>query len=153
MTILVPPSAIDAVIDAVLARLRQALPPLAMIDHFPARPAEFDFEGYDAAVLVIYGGSSFSGPVEKLRLEVSVLVRRLAGDGGAYGLIGAVRLALAGASFAGATALRITDVALEAVDDGVAQYRVTAEAALPHSPQAPRGVGVPRQFIPMEDRR
>lgn len=145
---------IDAVSDALVARLKERLPNRVAVDIFPDKPADYDFEGMDAAALVLYDGSRFdaSGPLgeqglsEELRLVVSLLVRSLRGGNGAHALIQDVRAALHGASLAGSTALRPVEIALEREADGVWQYRLVFAAALVAVPSKPMpGLALPRR--------
>ena len=150
------PSPITALSDAVIARLKTRLPGRVRVEAFPDKPEEYDFEGYDAAALVLYDGSRFdaAGPLgeqglrETQRLVVALLVRSLLGEGGAYRLIHEARVALHGVSLAGATALRPLEAALERSDAGVWQYRLVFEATLVAVPStsAP-GVALPRAFV------
>ena len=131
-------SPIDAVCQAAIDRLKIELPGGIVIDHFPDKPEQFDFEGYDAAALVLYGGSRFSGEGmlgaagidEAMRLVVSLLVRSLRGPSGAYELIHAVRVALQGASLAGSKALFPVEADLESQNENVFQYRIVFESGL-----------------------
>lgn len=151
------PSPVDAVCEAAIERLKTRLPGKVMVEGFPDRPDDFDFEGFDAAALVIYDGSRFdaSGPLgeqglrEELRLVVSLLTRGLNGDGGAYALIKDVRAALHGASLAGSTALAPIEIALEREAAGVWQYRLAFAATILAVPvKSSLGVALPRAFLP-----
>lgn len=134
--------AIEALCAAVVDRLGQRLPPRVRVEHFPNKPAEFDFEGSDAAALVIYDGSRFAeaGPIgeqgvrETVRLAVVLLVRGLRGHEGAYALTRAVRSALHGQTLAGARALRPIEIELESEDEGVFRWRLAFETGLPAVP-------------------
>jgi hypothetical protein len=147
----VAPTRIEALCAAAVDRLAQALPPRTVVTHYPDRPEEFDFEGSDAAALVLYEGSRFDeaglagarGAREFVRLTVVLLVRALAGDGGAYRLIEATRAALHGQALAGATGLRPVEVALDRQDAQVFQFRVSFEAALPAIPGPARAPILP----------
>ena len=154
------PSPITAISDAAIARLKTRLPGRVKVEAFPDKPEEYDFEGYDAAALVLYDGSRFdaAGPVgeqglrETQRLAVALLVRSLLGEGGAYRLIHETRVALHGVSLAGSTALRPLEAALDRADAGVWQYRLVFEAAVVAVPSSSApGVVLPRAFL--SDRR
>lgn len=141
-------SPIDAVIDEAVALLAIKLPPQVTVERFPDRPADYDFEGREAAVLIIYDGSRFdpTGLKEELRLVATVLVRSLNGAHGAYALIHSVRTALHDQSLAGATGTRPTEIGLEAEAEGVFRWRLVFAASLPALPgRAPR-LAVPRGF-------
>lgn len=148
------PSPIDAVCDAAIARLKDRLPVKVVIEDFPDKPEEFDFEGYDAAALVLFDGSTFdeAGPVgqqgtrETQRLVVGLLVRTLRGPTGAYGLIHEIRTALHGQSLAGMTGLRPLKVELERQAEGVFQYTLAFEGKLPAVPVRSAGVSLPNSF-------
>lgn len=108
---------VTQIVDAALELLKNQLPPHVIVERFPDRPADYDFQG-QAAALVIYDGSRFdaTGTREDIRLVVSLLVRSLDGDHGAYSIIHAIRLALHDQSLAGATGTRPTEVELETED-------------------------------------
>lgn len=153
-------SPIDAVCAAAVERLDGRLPGRVVVASFPDKPAEFDFEGHDAAALVLYDGSRFDaagapgaqGLSEELRLVVALLVRSLDGEGGAYRLIHEARLALHGVSLAGATGLRPVEVALDREHEGVWQYRLVFAGDIVAVPvKSAQGVALPRAFVP--DRR
>lgn len=146
-----PPSPIDAVADAMVVRLKQQLPGKITVEDFPDKPEEYDFEGYDAAALVLWDGSTFdqSGPAgeqgtrEALRMCVALLVRSLRGPSGAYALKHAIQLALHGWSFAGTTGLRPVKADLERQGEGVFQYLLVFEGAIRAVPTRPAGVSLP----------
>lgn len=130
-----------------------------MVDHFPDQPEAFDFAGYNAAVLVLYGGSKFGtegqrgaqGVSEALLIQVVLLVHALRPSQenpvGAYGLLSDVRLVMHGVSFAGTTGLRPVSSELERrSDDGVFQYRCDFEGSLPSLPARNAGIVLPRGF-------
>jgi hypothetical protein len=151
------PSPIEALCAAAMERLKQRLPGRVVVELFPDKPGEFDFEGYEAAALVLYDGSRFDvgGPLgeqglrEETRLVVSLLVRSLRGEGGAYALLADIRAALHGASLAGSTALRPVEIALEREAEGVWQYRLAFAATLIAVPvKSAPGVALPRGFYP-----
>lgn len=152
------PSPIDLICDEVVAQLEIKLPGKVKVEHFPDKPAEYDFEGYDAAALVIYDGSRFDkaglagaqGVREEVRLVVSLLVRTVRGPTGAYGLIHDIRSALHGASFGGSVGLKPVETELEREQDGVFQYRLVFEGAVVAVPVKSSGVALPRGF---ENRR
>jgi hypothetical protein len=135
-------TAIDAVCEAVVVRLSQRLPARVAIAHFPNKPGEYDFEGQDAAALVIYDGSRFDvagqvgdqGVRETVRLTIVLLVRALRGATGAYGLTREIRTALHGQSLAGGVGLRPIEIELESEDEGVFRYRLVFETRLPAVP-------------------
>lgn len=150
-----PVSPIDAICEAAVARLKERLPGRVIVEHFPDKPGEFDFEGYDAAALVIYDGSRFDkagqlgaqGIREELRLVVSLLVRSLCGGNGAYVLLADIRSALHGQSLAGSTGLRPVEIELERENEGVFQYRAAFEATIVAVPnKIASGVALPRGF-------
>ncbi len=143
-------SPIDAVCDAAVMRLKERLPGGVVVEHFPDKPEEYDFEGYDAAALVIYDKSTFGkeglvgaqGTREEVRLVVVLLVRSLRGPGGAYRLLFDIRSALHGVSLAGMTGLRPVEVDLERQNENVFQYSVAFEGAIVAVPTP--GVVLPR---------
>ena len=149
-------SPIDAVCQAMVDRLKIRLPGKVMVEHFPDKPDQFDFEGYDAAALVIYDGSRFDeegmlgaqGTRESLRLVVSLLVRELRGPTGAYELLHVIRAALQGTSFAGSTALRPIEAVLEREANNVFQYRLAFEGTIIAVPVKSATVTLPRSFNP-----
>jgi Gp37 protein len=135
-------SPIDALCNAAVDLLALKLPGSVKVEHFPNKPAEFDFEGSNAAALVIYDGSRFDqegqpgqqGVRETVRLAVMLLVRSLRGDAGAYALTHEIRKALHGQSLAGMTGLRPLETELESESDGVFTYRLAYEGRLPAVP-------------------
>lgn len=151
-------SPIEAMCEAAVDRLRIELPGKVTIDHFPDRAEQYDFEGYDAAALVLYGGSRFSGDGllgaagvdETPRLVVALLVRSLRGPSGAYELIQAIRLALQGASLAGSKALFPVEADLENQSENVFQYRLVFEGGLV---AAPAPLKQPRAGFPRASQR
>ncbi len=92
-----------AIIDAVVARLRQKIPTLT-VEYFPESPAEYRVNHPRGALLVSYTGSQFEQPrdltfvaqARTLRLSITVILRQLNGRGGAVDVLDAVRAALAG---------------------------------------------------------
>ncbi len=134
----VAPSMIDQVCEAAIARLKATLAGRVIIEHFPDDPDSYDFEGYDAAALVLWNGDQFDaaglrghqGSRITMTLSVVLLVRALSGTGGAYDLLEQIRLGLHGESLAGSTALRPIRRELERQGEGVFQYRSDFEAGL-----------------------
>lgn len=121
-----PVTRIEALTRAVLARLAEHMPPRVHVARFPDRPAAFDFQGYEAAVLVICTGGSFgASPTpsraalrETINVRAPILVRSLDGALGAPALIEDVRIALQGMSLAGGTAMQPLRWALDEQSDG-----------------------------------
>jgi hypothetical protein len=147
------PSMIDAVCEAAVELLRAQISGRVIVDHFPDNPEQFDFEGYDAAALVLWNGDQFDaagirgeqGSRAAMQVSVVLLVRSLRGAGGAYELLEQIRLALQGESLAGSTALRPLRRELERQDEQVFQYRFDFEAGLVTTGGARRaGVLMPR---------
>lgn len=138
---------VTAIVDAALEILRTQLPPQMAVERFPNKPADYDFQA-QAAALVIYDGSKFdaAGNREDIRLVVSLLVRSLDGDHGAYPIIQAIRLALHDQSLAGATGTRPVEVELEAEADGVFRWRLVFAASLPAQHARVPRLSVPRGF-------
>ncbi|QCI65632.1 Gp37 family protein [Phreatobacter stygius] len=151
--VLDPSSPIDGICEAAVARLKERLPPRVQIEDFPAKPDDYDFEGYEAAALVIYEGSDFDraglrgeqGMAEELRLTVVLLVRSLRGANGAYGLLRDIRTSLHGVSLAGSTGMRPVKCHLDSARDGVYQYQFAFAGQLPAVP-VKSGVAMPRTF-------
>lgn len=138
--VVLPVTRLDALTDAVVERLRRKLPPRVHIARFPDKPAEFDFQGYEAAVLVICVAGAFAAaPVgarvalrETVTVRAPILVRSLDGALGAPSLIEDVRLALQGASLAGATAMLPLRWSLDDTSDGeVWRFDFEFETTLP----------------------
>jgi Gp37 protein len=131
-------SPIDRLCDALVDRLTIRLQPSVKLAHFPNKPEEFDFEGYEAAALVLYDGSRFErdglrgqqGIPEIVKIVIVLLVRELRGPTGAYGLCHTIRQSLHGISLAGATGLTPVETALEREAEGVYQYRLEFEGRL-----------------------
>lgn len=157
-------SSVEACCDAIVARLKERLTGGVLVEHFPDQPEQFDFSGYGAAALVLYGGSKFAnagmrgaqGAIETLLVHVVLLVAHLRpsrdNPAAAYAILQDIRQALHGHSFAGSTGLRPVAVDLERhSDDGVYQYRSDFECELPAIPGRQPGVMLPRGF--QTDRR
>ena len=138
--VVLPVSRLEVLTRAVVDRLAQKLPPRVHVARFPDKPAEFDFQGYDAAVLAIVTGGAFGqAPVaaraalrETVTVKTPILVRSLDGALGAPSLIEDVRLALQGVSLAGATAMQPLRWALDETSDGeVWRFDFEFETTLP----------------------
>jgi hypothetical protein len=129
---------LNQICDAAVERLKAGLSNRVRVEHFPDAPEEFDFEGDDAAALVLWNGDQFDqaghrgeqGSRATVQLSVVLLVRSLRGTGGAYDLLEQIRLALQGESLAGSTALRPLRRELERQDNNIFQYRFDFEAGL-----------------------
>lgn len=153
-TVQPPVSPIDAVIDGVINRLANRLPARLRIERFPDKPEEYDFEGSDGAVLVLYDGAKFDAPGipgaaglrREFRLVVVALTRRLGGPDGGWGLIEDIRLALHGESFGGCRALVPVEDEFEDQAQGVARFRIVFAGVIPAVPVKPAVAGMPHGF-------
>lgn len=145
---------IEAIEDAMVTRLAEKLPRrFRAPESFPDDPEAFDFPTSEqAACFVRYDRSAYAGadneprrayaPMRALTFEVVVLVRSLrgaqAGRVGSYEALEAVRLALQGQSFAGATAMVPAGDELQEQKAGVWRWalrftcRAPAVAAVTH---------------------
>lgn len=149
-------SPLDAVCDAAVERLKASLPGKVRVEHFPDKPEDFDFEGFEAAALVLYDGGDFDaagargeqGVAEEVRLVVVLMVRSLRGPNGSNRLLEEIRLALHGHSLAGMTGLRPLKRELEREGSGVFQYSFAFAGRLPALPgrAAAAGLALPRSF-------
>ncbi|KVJ19552.1 Gp37 family protein, partial [Enterobacter asburiae] len=91
------------VIDAVVARLKEKLPTLA-VEYFPEKPAEYRLNHPKGALLVSYAGSRFDKPndtsaviqAQTIQLCVTVVFRQLNGKQGAVDVLDVVRRILGG---------------------------------------------------------
>ncbi|MBE8614692.1 hypothetical protein CYG68_20345 [Morganella morganii] len=91
------------VIDAVVARLKEKLPTLA-VEYFPEKPAEYRLNHPKGALLVSYAGSHFDKPndtsaviqAQTIKLCVTVVFRQLNGKQGAVDVLDVVRRVLGG---------------------------------------------------------
>lgn len=91
------------VIDAVVNRLREKLPTLA-VEYFPEKPTEYRLNHPTGALLVSYAGSRFDKPndtgaviqSQTIQLCVSVVFRQLNGKEGAVAVLDVVRRLLGG---------------------------------------------------------
>ncbi|MCJ8142964.1 Gp37 family protein [Ancylobacter sp. A5.8] len=131
---------ITAIEDAMVARLMAKLPrTFRPAESFPDQAENFDFPvSNEAACYVRYDRSTYAGPdaeprrayapMRTLSFEVIVLVRSLRGaqDGrvSSYDALEAVRLALQGQSFGGATAMAPAGDQLQARDAGVWRWAI-----------------------------
>lgn len=145
---------IEAIEDAMVAQLADKLPRrFRAPESFPDDPEAFDFPSSEqAACFVRYDRSTYAGadseprrayaPMRTLTFEAVVLVRSLrgaqAGRIGSYEALEAVRVALQGQSFAGATAMVPAGDELQDQKAGVWRWamrftcRVPAVAATSH---------------------
>ncbi|EPV4571206.1 Gp37 family protein [Yersinia enterocolitica] len=91
------------VIDAVVARLKEKLPTLA-VEYFPEKPAAYRLNHPKGALLVSYAGSRFDKPndtssviqAQTIQLCVTVVFRQLNGKQGAVDVLDVVRRILGG---------------------------------------------------------
>ncbi|QLO03826.1 hypothetical protein HV141_09935 [Citrobacter freundii] len=91
------------VIDAVVARLKEKLPTLA-VEYFPEKPAAYRLNHPKGALLVSYAGSRFDKPndtsaviqAQAIQLCVTVVFRQLNGKQGAVDVLDVVRRILGG---------------------------------------------------------
>ncbi|AHI66994.1 Gp37 family protein [Burkholderia thailandensis] len=96
-------AATQDMIDALVARLRQALPDLA-VEHFPAPPDAYALTHAVGALLAGYAGSEYGPRVDaaasvqsrRAKFAVTVVSRQLAGRGGALDALDRARRALVG---------------------------------------------------------
>jgi hypothetical protein len=134
---------IDVVTRAVINELKAKLPQdVTYISTFPDKGKDFDMEGRDAAILLIYGGSSYDGggqfafPLRKFRLEVMILARSLNSIEGQpnisiTSLIELIRLTLDGGSFGGAKNFKVKSDELVGETETVFTAIVHFEATMP----------------------
>lgn len=134
-----PLTRLEALTEAVLERLAAQLPRSVTVERFPARGDDYDMQGRAAAALVICTGGTFaraSTPAtaalsETVSIVVVLLVRALSGDAGAPSLIEDIRLALQGASLAGARALQPIGWSLVERDEELLRFDFEFETSLP----------------------
>lgn len=139
LTLVAPRSRLELLTEAVVARLKDKLPPSIWIERFPSRPADYDMQGRDAVVLVLCNGGQFArSPTpntavqkETVTIVAPILVRSLDGAHGAPSLIEDVRLALQGASLAGGTAIQPIGWSLTERDDDIFRFDFEFETTLP----------------------
>jgi hypothetical protein len=134
---------IDTVIKAVITELRAKLPQnVTYIDAFPDKGKDFDMTGYDAAVLVIYGGSnydgggSFAASKRSFRLEIMVLSRSLISIDGntnvsVTSLIEMIRLIVDHGAFGGARNFKVKSDELAGETDTVFTAVLHVEGSMP----------------------
>ena len=148
---------ITAIEDAMLAALKDQLPrTVTRIDVFPDDPEAFDFPEADtAACFLRYDRSTYAGadneprrayaPTRTLTYEVVVLVRSMRGaDGGrigAHDALEAVRLALQGRSFAGATAMALAGDELQQQKGSVWRWAMRFTCRVPAVARSVAGAG------------
>lgn len=148
------PSMIDALCEAIVERLKIRLPGSIAVEHFPDKPDNYDFEGRNAAALVLYNGSRFDTAgqrgaqalAEEVQIEISLLVRSLRGPTGAYQLLHEIRTALHGQSLAGCTGMRPESAELQSENEGVYQFQFKFECTLVSVPVKISGVALPHNF-------
>lgn len=147
-------SPIDALCQGIVERLKISLAPTVTIEHFPNKPDAYDFEGYNAAALVLYNSSRFDADGQRgaqslhedVVIEICLLVRELRGPTGAYSLLLDIRTSLHGASVAGSTGLRPDAIDLQSERDGVYQFQFKFECTLVSVPVKTTGVALPHKF-------
>lgn len=91
------------IIDAVVARLQDAFPALA-VEHFPDRPAKYALDHPVGALLVRYRKSRFRATADvthiaqprTVKLSVTVVLRQFNGEGGVTDVLDAARQTLVG---------------------------------------------------------
>lgn len=133
------PSVIEQVEDALLAVLKENVSGQCKVEAFPNNPALYDFEGLPAALLIHYAGSRFApakGPANTsqaraMEFSLVLLCRSLRGEGGAYGHLEDIRLAVQGRAFAGAGPASLTRDQLNEEKDGVWRWEVRVSLPIP----------------------
>lgn len=134
-----PPLIIEQVEDALVEHLKASVSGQCKVEAFPDDPAKYDFANLPAALLIHYAGSQYQsakGPANKsqarrMSFALVLLCRSLRGEGGAYGHLEDVRLAVQGATFAGAGPAEITRDALDDERDGVWRWTITIAMPIP----------------------
>lgn len=152
------PNMIDALIAEIVTRLAEKLPPVLLVKRFPNNPEQFDFQGFEAAALVHYGGSDYASGApssslnRQVRIDIILLVRALHGDDthtiGLTDILDDVRLALQGETFAGARALMPQRDEFEEANSEVIRWRFSFTTILPamNGMRRPSGIlSIPRQ--------
>jgi hypothetical protein len=156
----IAPTPIDAVIDAIIARLKDVIAPSVVIDWCPEKAEEYELGTYHAAVLVMPGDIQYDTSKARQTVEIVAycLTRALrparsdvdgdtiAGPHAAR-LVEDVRLALHGNSFAGSTAVIPLRVTFDGLEAGVAQYRSRFQASLPLPIAATSRIAAPVRIL------
>lgn len=127
-----PPSYLERVEDALVAALKAGVPGSAKVDAYPANPDSYDFAGLEAAVLVHYQGSRYSGregpananQARRLNFNIILLTRKLRTHSGAYTTLEDIRLALQGAVFEGAGPAEIVSDSLTSENQGLWRWDI-----------------------------
>lgn len=126
------PSYLEQVEDALIVALKEGVDGRVKVDSFPADVLTYDFAGLDAAALVHYKGSNFTGregpttPNQKRRMNYAIvlLARTLRQPDGAYHALEDIRLALQGVAFVGAGPAEIVSDALVAEVHGQWRWEI-----------------------------
>ncbi|MBB4954393.1 hypothetical protein H4S14_004158 [Agrobacterium vitis] len=130
---------IEQVEDALLAVLMENVSGQCKVEVFPNDPAQYDFAGLPAALLIHYAGSRFAaakGPANTtqtraMEFSLVLLVRSLRGEGGAYAHLEDIRLAVQGRSFAGAGPATLIRDQLDQEKYGVWRWEIRTSLPIP----------------------
>jgi hypothetical protein len=134
-----PASVIEQVEDALLTVMTENVSGQCKVEVFPNNPAQYDFAGLPAALLIHYAGSRFAPPkgpantnqARAMEFSLVLLVRSLRGEGGAYDHLEDIRLAIQGRSFAGAGPATLTRDQLDEEKDGVWRWEIRVSLPIP----------------------
>lgn len=130
---------IERVEDALLAGLKAGISGQCKVEAFPNDPAQYDFSGLPAALLVHYAGSRFSAPkgpaninqARVMEFSLVLLCRSLRGEGGAYVHLEDIRLAVQGRAFDGAGPAVLIRDQLASESEGVWRWEVRIALTIP----------------------
>lgn len=134
-----PPLVIEQVEDELLEVFKENVSGQCKVENFPNNPKLYDFSNLPAALLIHYAGSRYTAPkgpantaqARAMEWSLVLLVRSLRGEGGAYGHLEDIRLAVQGRSFAGAGPAVIIRDELTDETDGVWRWDIRVSLPIP----------------------
>ncbi len=138
-----PFGVIEQIEDALLEHLKESVSGQCKVEAFPNDPAQYDFSGLTAALLIHYSASRYADPqgpasavqARGMQFSLVLLCRSLRGQGGAYTHLADIRLAVQGKPFAGSGPARIVRDALEEEKGGVWRWQIVIALPLQAVPR------------------
>lgn len=138
-----PPGVIEQIEDALLEHLKESVSGQCKVEAFPNDPAQYDFSGLPAALLIHYSASRYTDPAgpanavqaRGMQFSLVLLCRSLRGQGGAYRHLEDIRLAVQGKPFAGSGPARIVRDALEEEKGGIWRWQIAIALPLQAVPR------------------
>lgn len=140
-------SPVDAMLDAVIERLKTRLVPLIeTIERYHNRSKQYDLGERNAAVVVLAEGAKYAaaglpgaaGLARKVRIVIVLIKRVEPPENAVHRLLEDIRLALHGESFAGSTGFVPVEEEFDDEEEGVGLWHISFEASLPAVPVKPQ---------------